>query len=344
MDASEFFLDPTFCFDPNLTQLTDIDQASVGIVQSDYSAHFRRKTRIRASRACIQCRSRHMKCDSIEPNCTRCQLDGKTCVYIKSRRGGSNKIDPPENLHKTVFPRSLGPSSASHSNFGTESTTSPGETSSGTLSNLFYSDFANSSETYSAESQDSESLINRYYEYFHNAHPMILPRRFLLSRRHRDAESLDFLLPVLEYIGAIYTPDVLTEPFLQRVRDKLNSSNLPPNGFSVQALTLLSIGLHCSDEYKLADEYLDKAMDIALSIKMHHQEFAVENGEGDSVLQESWRRTWWSLYMCDVLFAAINHCPTHRMRGISEGVELPCEDAEYEAGVSYWEFPLTLLC
>ncbi|KAF2648095.1 hypothetical protein K491DRAFT_550174, partial [Lophiostoma macrostomum CBS 122681] len=41
--------------------------------------------------ACIQCRSRHVKCDSTQPVCTRCRRDGKDCTYTKSRRGGLDK-------------------------------------------------------------------------------------------------------------------------------------------------------------------------------------------------------------------------------------------------------------
>jgi hypothetical protein len=41
--------------------------------------------------ACINCRSRHVKCDATQPICNRCKRDGKECDYQKSRRGGLDK-------------------------------------------------------------------------------------------------------------------------------------------------------------------------------------------------------------------------------------------------------------
>ncbi|GME82376.1 unnamed protein product [Ambrosiozyma monospora] len=43
------------------------------------------------SRACLECRSRHLKCDGKEPKCTRCEKFNRECQYVKSNRGGSRK-------------------------------------------------------------------------------------------------------------------------------------------------------------------------------------------------------------------------------------------------------------
>ncbi|ODV60469.1 Zn(II)2Cys6 transcription factor ASCRUDRAFT_26859, partial [Ascoidea rubescens DSM 1968] len=43
------------------------------------------------SRACIQCRGRHLRCDGILPICGRCLKNDKTCTYVPSHRGGSRK-------------------------------------------------------------------------------------------------------------------------------------------------------------------------------------------------------------------------------------------------------------
>lgn len=42
------------------------------------------------ARACLECRSRHLRCSGTQP-CTRCDKFSKECVYIKSNRGGSRK-------------------------------------------------------------------------------------------------------------------------------------------------------------------------------------------------------------------------------------------------------------
>lgn len=43
------------------------------------------------SRACLECRSRHLKCGGQEPVCERCRKHSRTCTYVKSHRGGSRK-------------------------------------------------------------------------------------------------------------------------------------------------------------------------------------------------------------------------------------------------------------
>ncbi|ODV59543.1 Zn(II)2Cys6 transcription factor ASCRUDRAFT_37255 [Ascoidea rubescens DSM 1968] len=43
------------------------------------------------SRACLQCRARHLRCDGNLPICGRCSKSDKTCTYVKSHRGGSRR-------------------------------------------------------------------------------------------------------------------------------------------------------------------------------------------------------------------------------------------------------------
>jgi hypothetical protein len=182
-------------------------------------------------------------------------------------------------------------------------------------------------------------LIDSYYEFFHGAHPIALPRKKLIHRLNTDPGSLEYLNPVLKYIGAIYTTSVDSAALRRLAHERLYSNDLPSTPFSVQALVLFSLAIHCSDEYKAAESHLDRAVDIALSINMHHEGFAYNNSEGDPVLAESWRRTWYTLYGADGLFAAISHYPTHRLQDTIGDVKLPCEDREYESGVS--AFPVS---
>jgi len=37
--------------------------------------------------ACTECRLRHLKCDAGVPTCGRCRTEGRSCCYVKSRRG-----------------------------------------------------------------------------------------------------------------------------------------------------------------------------------------------------------------------------------------------------------------
>ncbi len=79
---------------------------------------------------------------------------------------------------------------------------------------------------------------------------------------------------------------------------------------------------------------MDAARRTALDLAMFHRQFAVENGEGDKVLEESWRRTWWQIYITDATFAAIRREAAFPTREVEVLVELPCEEEDYEAGVS----------
>lgn len=186
-------------------------------------------------------------------------------------------------------------------------------------------------------------LITSYYEFFNNAHPVVLPRRQLLARMQSNPTSLEDILAVIRYIGSVYLPEIPSLPYQKLAEKALNSSTLPVNGFSVQALALFALARHCSDEYDIAEEYVDKAIDIALAIGMNHQGWAESNGEGDAMLTESWRRTWWALFTCDALFAGISHYDIHRLQSVEMDVDLPCEDSEYESGVGPLSSPFTYL-
>ncbi|KAH8687102.1 hypothetical protein BGZ60DRAFT_392832 [Tricladium varicosporioides] len=335
MENPEMFLDPSFWLDQD-TSATDLLEnfGNPGPSTMPDAAKIRR-TRMRASRACIACRSRHTKCDAVEPVCTRCQLEDKTCVYMKSRRGGSGRI--PASTQKLPLastpaeintPRPMGPRISNPS--------PPRPVS--TLSFGIAREHSPLAEELAGESTEnwvqtpSDNVLDSYYEYFHNCHPFVLPHQYLQARLATDPASLECLLPVMEYVGAVYTSGANKDAFKARAHELLNSQNLPGTGFSVQAIMLFSLALHCSDEYETAEVYLDKAIDIALSLNMQCENFTWQHGEYDPILAESWRRTWWTLYCIDALFAAISHYSTHRLQNITADMKLPCEDVEYENG------------
>lgn len=51
-------------------------------------------------------------------------------------------------------------------------------------------------------------------------------------------------------------------------------------------------------------------------------------------MEESWRRTWWQVYITDAIFAAIWREAAFPTRVVDVSVQLPCEEENYEAGVS----------
>lgn len=74
------------------------------------------------------------------------------------------------------------------------------------------------------------------------------------------------------------------------------------------ALLLAAIATHCEDETERGRIILDRAIFLALELGMNSRTFA--NMEIDPVLAESWRRTFWGLYVTDGTFASIRGAPT----------------------------------
>jgi hypothetical protein len=59
------------------------------------------------------------------------------------------------------------------------------------------------------------------------------------------------------------------------------------------------------------------------------------HGEGLAVLEESWRRTWWEMYVLDGMIAGVHERSSFRLNEMPFEVLLPCEEHEFVSGVSY---------
>jgi hypothetical protein len=113
----------------------------------------------------------------------------------------------------------------------------------------------------------------------------------------------------------------------------MSRHDLPLTGFSVQALLILAISVHCCNGFELARSFVDKAISVALEIGMHFNLFAAANGNGDPVLEESWRRTWWGLYIVDGVFEVIRRSSSFTLWNIQNDVDLPCEEKDFDSEV-----------
>lgn len=71
---------------------------------------------------------------------------------------------------------------------------------------------------------------------------------------------------------------------------------------------------------------------MALEMGMNLQEFATQYGEGNAVLEESWRRIYWILFITDQHFAIVRNMPIFGLRDAITTVELPCEESDYQSG------------
>ena len=102
----------------------------------------------------------------------------------------------------------------------------------------------------------------------------------------------------------------------------------------VQCHLLYSIDLYWCEDKEQGRGEIDAAIHIALDLAMFDRQYATDNGNGDGALEESWRRTWWQVFIVDAYYAAIRRAPTFPTCDIDPTVDLPCEEDQYESGVS----------
>lgn len=97
-------------------------------------------------------------------------------------------------------------------------------------------------------------------------------------------------------------------------------------------MLIFSVTLHAQDWKQQARQMLSSAMELALDLGMNRRNFASDNGMGSPFLEESWRRTWWELYVLDGILAALHQQGSFKLHGVENDVLLPCEDSDYSTG------------
>ena len=140
----------------------------------------------------------------------------------------------------------------------------------------------------------------------------------------------------MEFVGACYDPAVNRTEYADLVSQRLFLTSPPRDGFSVQAMLLAGIALHGNNEKERALDTVRRAATLALEIGMNLPSFATANGNGDVVLEESWRRTFWEVFIVERVLAAEIHNPESILITLTPvEVPLPCEEAEYLSGTVY---------
>jgi len=346
----------------------------------------------RVSVACLACRTRHVRCDARQPACMRCTSEGRTCQYVKSRRGGldrarlaerrrgnfnSNNVTivefgSPSNgsissrAESGPLQRNRNPAENNNSSSTTTSTvplensgsssvwlTEPEATGSSSDSDRAACSTPGSITDIQFSSIESDFLVKLFYKHFHRCHPCALPQPRLhrlyeeSSQQGQGQESLTLLIAIMRFIGSMYSCKDLTSQLKDKVTEGFRSIQQPqhptatsspssslPDPFLVQCHLLYSIALYWSADKDKAREEIDAAIRIALNLGMHRSRFALDHARDDPLLQESLRRTWWQLYCTDAYYAAIKRKPTFSLCDVDTDTELPCEEDEYESGVS----------
>ena len=188
-----------------------------------------------------------------------------------------------------------------------------------------------------------DRCFDAFYHYFHGAHPFILPKNHFLQLLKDGNTNLEHLVAAMKYIGSLFIDAGPCRATL--LEQALRLSYLPTtlkDGFLVQALLLLVVGLDGNCQQAKARELLAYCERIALEISLNTRPFAALHGRENPVLEESWRRTWWDLYVCDGMVAGVHMITNFALFDIDANVGLPCEELQYLTGVSgrhRWRIP-----
>ncbi|KAL5412764.1 hypothetical protein PMIN04_009699 [Paraphaeosphaeria minitans] len=178
----------------------------------------------------------------------------------------------------------------------------------------------------------TERLLDVFYENYWAACPVPLPMHHLNQRRLNGNHGLDNLLLVLQYVGSVFAPWTQPAPHYEAAEKALGSTDLPRTPWNVQALMIFATAQLHTDRTRESRRSLDKATSIAMELCMNTKEFAVANGEGSPVLEESWRRTYHFLALTDQHFAITVNNPAYALINIPNLADLPCDDELYESG------------
>lgn len=180
-----------------------------------------------------------------------------------------------------------------------------------------------------------DPMIQLYYQNFHGAHPFILPRVALNGPLGRELPL--HLVAMMRHIGAHFHPDPSFKDMYRRPSHVSLLNDTPRNGFSVQSLLLSAITDHAHGLEERASTTLRSALQLALELGMNKSSFATGNSSGYYILEESWRRTYWELYVVSGLLASIGGEAGFTLHSQPSDLPLPCGEAAYASAiVSRW--------
>jgi hypothetical protein len=152
-----------------------------------------------------------------------------------------------------------------------------------------------------------------------------------------ESEAFELLYSVMLYVGSLFAPSIPSGPLKSTAEHKLVTARLQDltvTPFDIQAVMLYSIAAYGCDELDKLKELFNWVIRMALARGMNRSGFAAEHGRQDPILEESWRRTWWQIYITDAIIAGTTHTYPHRMSSVDVDVYLPCDERSYELGVS----------
>ncbi|KAH1500266.1 hypothetical protein LV164_003187 [Aspergillus fumigatus] len=294
-----------------------------------------------SSLACMTCRRRHLKCDAQMPVCSRCQASSTECRYIQSRRGRTKNSNPSQQLlddDASLF-SAVNPDDFSEWPSGTNLTTDLVDIGQALFQpqldarqSLLPEDALAWPELENAVTPEVayDPLIQLYYQTFHRSHPLLIPRKALHS--HLVAKIPQYILSIMRFIGAHQHHDPSLKELFRQSAYSVLSALTPRDGFMVQGMVLLAIVEHARGAEDSATRIMQAAVNLALELGMNKAAFAAEHSGGNSILEESWRRTYWELYFVDGFLAAMRDQSAFQLFHSPADVRLPCDEELYNSG------------
>lgn len=183
----------------------------------------------------------------------------------------------------------------------------------------------------------SDQLIDMYYSMSHASHPFVLPRSLLLN----GMVSIPLhLRTVMQFVACHAVPGYPQEALRNAANSIVTDPTIPRDGFKVQSLLLYFITLYARLETDYAIQTFHQAVDLCLELGMHRQHFTSDstlqncNTASSPYMVESWRRTFWFLYVVDGLVANLNpqrYSSRLSRIGSTSDVPLPSEDFIYDS-------------
>lgn len=299
----------------------------------------------RSSLACLECRTKHVKCDAKQPRCSRCTAYDKACQYTASRRGGLDRAALTERrrrLAKNSDAQLDHIASEISVAVSDEGVTLADESVTGAdCLEVFHASLPvptpvlenRETPNFSHGGLTDDSLVKSYYANFHHLHPFAPPYKHLVQLSQASAFNFSPLIASMRLIGHIYDTHQWSESLSSAAEAQLSQSK-PSDAVQVQARLLYSIALFWYTFKAEAKEQMDAAIDVAIKLEMHKKEFATTWGFGDPIMVECWRRTWWMLFIADASYAGTLGTMNFKTLHVEPTAELPCEEADYESGVS----------
>ncbi|KIW24221.1 uncharacterized protein PV07_09949 [Cladophialophora immunda] len=318
--------------------------------------------------ACIPCRKSHLKCDGKKPLCSRCSEKNGDCIWINSRRGyreyRKNQSSPEDKTDQrpnndTIFHESKPDvSQEAYPVFNEADTT---KLRAMTYAELFQPTMdpafpalplelqtvpsakeqlpspSNSDSTMSISREmlpipgdraliESTDLIDLFYRHFYPSHPFIVPRKLYLQN---PAILPAPLKACMRWLASHYIPQA-NHTALENAAKAIFSPEVPDDGFKVQGLLIYAMTCFARFGQGEGSMALDKAIEITLRIGLNRQSYALQQSPNDSTMQESWRRTWWTLLLIEGLVVVIGgQSSPFRLYSTYTDVALPGHDEDY---------------